>query len=581
MDDAPLLRDVPSVHCAGNNTRGFGALVTMLFSALGCLPSGAPPAGQHLVKDRTLSGVFFTASEIEGVPSHLLATGPLRQPDRQSFGFEWNDLLADVYHFPALAGSATLQGLLDVPPIDTGFVLQGGDVSTYTFSTDSRGRPVYLKYIQGHLPQVVRFDWTTERTAYVGSTNTTMNGGAFLLSPGRTRIFAGQLTDLDGWADLGSIDDTQGAFIGEDFYYVSTPTDSWSGRTSLGRSKPGAEPELLLASTGPLELAAIQGDRVPQILMCVGSGTLGYQPCGGFGDVPFALFDTQRLVATILPPHPADLAFVSASGDGHWLLFTSNLSHTGQDTDVGLFLFDWTSGATATVNSSSFALPINGAGEWRPGHEELWFYFYLVDTHFGRWSPESGFGLKSGGPVALTRLPEGTSSMFTRDGKYWFSWDALRTVHVGLADDLTAPGFPLHPDGTKISAFWETTDGHFWVGASTTDENRQDLYLVDPEARTSRTLATGGHLLVPGHTRALAILNWESSRLSGDLVLVDLASGKQTLLAENVYAAAVDPGKTADVPMDADRLAPGTRIAFLTRSRLESPYDGLWLATLP
>jgi hypothetical protein len=64
-------------------------------------------------------------------------------------------------------------------------------------------------------------------------------------------------------------------------------------------------------------------------------------------------------------------------------------------------------------------------------------------------------------------------------------------------------------------------------------------------------------------------------------VLVDLASGEQTMLAENVYAAAVDPGKTADVPMDADRLAPGTRVAFLTRSRLESPYDGLWVATLP
>jgi hypothetical protein len=498
-----------------------------------------------------------------------------------------DDLLADVYHFPVVAGSATLQGLLDVPLIDKDFVLQGGDASTYAFSTDSRGRPVYLRYVQGP-PQgsdslsVVRFDWTTGRAAFVGNPSRSTNGNGFLISPGRTRIFAGLLAELDGWADLGSIDDTQGAFLGEDFYYVSTPTTSRSGRTSLGRSKPGAKAELLLASTGPLQLTSIQGDRVPQILICVGSGMLGYQPCGGFGEVPSMLFDTQRLVASVLPPHPADLEFVSASGNGRWLLFTSNPNHTsGQDTDVGLFLFDWTSGVTATVDSSSFGLPINGAGEWRPGHEELWFYFYLVDTHFGRWTPESGFELKSGGPVAVTRLPEGTSSMFTRDGKYWFSWDALRTVYVGLADDPTAPGFPLHPDGTQVSAFWETNDGHFWVGASTTDQNRQDIYLIDPQARTSRTLATGGHLVVPGRTRALAILNWESSRLAGDLVLVDLASGEQTMLAENVYAAAVDPGKTADVPMDADRLAPGTRVAFLTRSRLESPYDGLWVATLP
>ena len=171
--------------------------------------------------------------------------------------------------------------------------------------------------------------------------------------------------------------------------------------------------------------------------------------------------------------------------------------------------------------------------------------------------------------------------MFTRDGKYWFSRDGMSTVHIGSADDPTAPVFPLHPDGSQIGAYWETHDGRLLVGASTTDDNRQDIYLIDPQARTARALATGGHLVVPGHTRALAILNWESSRLAGDLVLIDLASGEQTLLAENVYAAAVDPGQTADVSPDADRLASGTRVAFLTRSRLESPYDGLWLATLP
>jgi hypothetical protein len=84
-----------------------------------------------------------------------------------------------------------------------------------------------------------------------------------------------------------------------------------------------------------------------------------------------------------------------------------------------------------------------------------------------------------------------------------------------------------------------------------------------------------------GQTRVLTILNWESTRQAGDLTLIDLDSAAQTMLAENVYAAAVDPGTTAKLPPDADRLSPGTRIGFLMRSRLESPYDGLWVATLP
>jgi hypothetical protein len=48
------------------------------------------------------------------------------------------------------------------------------------------------------------------------------------------------------------------------------------------------------------------------------------------------------------------------------------------------------------------------------------------------------------------------------------------------------------------------------------------------------------------------------------------------VLGENVYSAALEPG-----PLDADRLAPGKRVAFLVRNRLAGPYDGLWMATLP
>jgi hypothetical protein len=98
------------------------------------------------VLDRTLSGVFFTASEIEGVPSRLLATGPLVQPGDRWAGPSWYDLLGNVYELPSVPGSPTPMGLSDHQPFAKDFVLQGGDVADYRFATDRRGRPIYLKY---------------------------------------------------------------------------------------------------------------------------------------------------------------------------------------------------------------------------------------------------------------------------------------------------------------------------------------------------------------------------------------------------------------------------------------------------
>ena len=88
-------------------------------------------------------------------------------------------------------------------------------------------------------------------------------------------------------------------------------------------------------------------------------------------------------------------------------------------------------------------------------------------------------------------------------------------------------------------------------------------------------------MVAVGKTRALALLQWEGGRNSGALTLIDLVSGAQTLLAEDVYLATVDPGHFAAVPPDTDLLVPGTEIAFLSRGRFASPYDGLWVTRLP
>ena len=280
------------------------------------------------------------------------------------------------------------------------------------------------------------------------------------------------------------------------------------------------------------------------------------------------------------------LRYFSASDNGHWLLFTGPTSPELTSRDV--VLHDWTTGETA--RSASFpnlglAIGTSGAAEWRPGRDEVWVYFFRGGEGFATWKPESGFVTRARGnhPVAMRHRPDGRDSVFTRDGAYYFSTRAGQSlpIHVGPADDPTAPVFPIQPAGTWVGALWETEEGGLLVGAYTFDSNRQDLSIVDPATGASRILASGGHVLQLGRGRALAIVSWESTRRVGDLVLVDLATGEQTLLAENAYAAAVDPGVSADVAPAADRLRSGTRVAFLTRSRFESPYDGLWMATLP
>jgi hypothetical protein len=220
--------------------------------------------------------------------------------------------------------------------------------------------------------------------------------------------------------------------------------------------------------------------------------------------------------------------------------------------------------------------------EWRPASAELWIP--TLPDGFCIWRPdEAALTTVQATLYAYTRAPDGKQSVFTRDGRHWFSTDNgdRPTISVGSSDDPTSARLPLNPNGTVTTSHWETDDGRILVGAWTSSEYRKDAYLVDADAGTSRALASAGYLVALGHTRALALLNWEVSRATGDLTLIDLASGEKTVLAEDVYAVDVDRGKSADVPSGTDALAPGTRVAYLTNNRLASPWDGLWVASLP
>jgi hypothetical protein len=128
-----------------------------------------------------------------------------------------------------------------------------------------------------------------------------------------------------------------------------------------------------------------------------------------------------------------------------------------------------------------------------------------------------------------------------------------------------------------VQNVWPLADGRLVVEARITNEKRSDIYLVDPAARTTRQLGHSGNVVATGATRILVFLDWLIGGGSGALTLIDLETGARTLLAENVHHVAVEKSASPGV----DALAPGTRIAYVSRHRIESPYDGLWVAHLP
>jgi hypothetical protein len=576
--------------------------VCLLFC--GCLPLGKAPAGQQVVHDRTLTGVFLTASEQEGLAPYLLATGSTREPlgSEQSAPFPSDMKVADVCAFRYGDGQPLVEGLAGQAPVLQDLDLPTGDPTTFAFASDSRGRLVYVKRQVDASPiydRVERLDLVTGQVDDAGQNVWIDHSPSFLLSADRTRLFAGStgqnvvLGDATTEDHLGWMASTNVAFIGNDLYYVSPAASATAASASQGtvieRSRPGAKPEIVASSSGELRLAPIFGDQTPQVLLSLVTDA---------GNAPLALLDTSTLKSVPFRPFQDQVQFMSASSNGHWLLFVTP-GEGGQAATTALalsyVLYNWVSEASYRIVGSPVSASLGVEGEWRPGHDELWFALGAYPSNFGVWaagvSPSSYRPVFDKGSLFTFPWANGRKSMFTRDGTYAVTVEhrakenlVMPTFSIGPADDLAAPRTVLNPEGNELKSLWETMDGRILAGIGQAQSDRQDILLIDPSAPStgaSRLVGSGGHVAAVGKTRMLALLNWESSRGTGDLVLVDLATGEKSVLAESVYAVALDPGRFANASPDADRLAPGTRVAYLVRDRLESPYDGLWVAQLP
>jgi hypothetical protein len=122
----------------------------------------------------------------------------------------------------------------------------------------------------------------------------------------------------------------------------------------------------------------------------------------------------------------------------------------------------------------------------------------------------------------------------------------------------------LSPDGRRVF-LWRATSLEMGATASLT---WMDLTAA---TRVENILSTNYYDGVFGNRRILITDHWNTQDSTGELMLVDPATGARTSLARAVSEFAV--GGDVD--------AADTNLAYAVRNRAASPRDGLWLATLP
>ena len=236
--------------------------------------------------------------------------------------------------------------------------------------------------------------------------------------------------------------------------------------------------------------------------------------------------------------------------------------------------------ASATIydrdtNTAKTQPDLHGEATWRHGHDEVWLQADLDagGTAVWRWRPgeqpahvaDGGLAMSfdlsaniytyAGEPFIEHSFP---GAPFTPDGELWLSREPEGVVAIRSVDDAAFAPFALNPIGTGVSGYVPLPDGRGISEVYTTYPFHCDISLVDPRPRTSTLLASTGYVVRVGAGRILALLNWVKGSVSGDLTLIDVDTGAQTLLAENVFAVAVEQR-----PGEVDHLAPGARVAYL------------------
>ncbi len=550
-------------------TRIAGGLILVwlaaLFGTTGCLPAGGPPTGQRWLSGRTLVGFVlqFVPDAAGAAPSILVTDG---DPATE----------LDLYHVvdpgPAVPSAAAPTAAQAGKLLLSNYSWQSGSCSPSGCRPvqDAEGRllaaqvPSDAGYGRSSDSEFFRIDLTTDAATDLGpesSFTTSASGQRVLLLEGYPQ--SATLYESDG-RQTALTNVSSASFAGEDLYWLELADPTYFNSATLHRFPADGPDQTISQSVATLEVISVGGG--PLIF-------LGRFDAAGNGSS--SILDPTTLAEM---PVPDDGTYRSGSSDGSWVQLWT---FPGGSEPVQNELFDVSTGTTQPIGEAN-------QGSWRPGHDDFWMVPYSAyGTDVQIW--QAGIGMTTttinASLATYNRVGDNSGgSPFTPDGRHWFSFvidNADRgQMFVGPADDLTAPTFPVNPPGTGPGQYWQLADGRLLVEAYVSDSQRNDIYLVDPDTGQTRELGTGGHVVMAGRTRALALLDWVSSADNGNLTLIDFDTGATTLLGENVSGAALQ-GPADPTDPSADPLAPGLEVAFLVRNLLDSPYDGLWVTTLP
>jgi hypothetical protein len=222
--------------------------------------------------------------------------------------------------------------------------------------------------------------------------------------------------------------------------------------------------------------------------------------------------------------------------------------------------------------------PLQIEAVFRPRQGDLWIFEdgeLSAIVSDGTLVPVARSGRQNGEFYGLIYSLDGRR-VFTSDGRFWTFIDLQQRVQVGDANDpLAAPLLALTESDRHGILLQEIDDGHNLL--IFTDQGTRDLRRTDLDARKMVELAHDAGEVQVGRTRAIAIVEKLSGQHSpGRLVSLDLATGEQTRLADNVVEFKLMP-----VCPTCDPTAPGVGLQYVVQARLPYRHDGVWKATLP
>jgi hypothetical protein len=564
-----------------------------LAGVVGCLDAGAPPAGRQLLADRAQQGIQLVDGPV-GQPKRILLWIWKTAPNNPFMTLQQVSTIDD----PGPGGGVAREAHLLVDQLGRG-TQDCGDWWNCAFRSDSLGR-LWLDR-QTFTPRPASFgpgpsgdlDQHDELLRVDPVTGTTESFGGFAyayFSPDRTRMwFAPPEAALfvNVGATVVGADGSRLAlpreptFVDDDLLFFTGRDTFGSHHDTLVHRPPGSQTTELLLS----KIAAytpLDSQRGP-FLVVVREPSID-----GIVLQKTSLYDltTKTEVVLPLPSTVSPTNFIPSPSGRYVLVQGASATTPGVAFDL---IFDRDTGVTTgpvelppTVN--------NDSPRWRPGHEDVWV---LGIDALLRWRP-GGMPEAVGAGEAEFMFPPLVTDLlqeiavnqgqpvFTTDGTFRVVMPPTSkitghdAVSLQLADDPTAPLLALNGPGTSVTGLWPLQDGRLLVEVATVDASRNDIELVDPMARTSRALVHTGSVFATGRDRCLALLHIIGPGGSGDLELIDYATGAQTLIAQNVFGWAIDTSPLADDP-----LAAGTRLVYLVRNRIASPYDGVWAIELP